>query len=396
MLSSRIKRITPSPTLAIDAKAKELAAKGEKIINFSAGEPDFGTPEVAKQEAVAAINENFTRYTATPGILELRQAIVRKLEEDNGLVYGENQILISAGAKHSLYNVFMTLVDEGDEVLLPAPYWVSYPEQIKLAGGIPVIMPTTAESGYKITPEQLEKAITSKTKVLLLNSPNNPSGVVYTKAELEGLAEVLLRSDIHIVSDEIYEYLVYDGVEHVSIASLHPELKERTVTINGVSKSYAMTGWRIGYAAGRQDIIKGMSNFQGHTTSNATSIAQRAALAAINEGKEPVKGMVNEYVQRRNYMYERLIQLPGVRCEKAMGAFYLFPDVSGLFFKKYRGREITDSNVLAEILLDAAKVAVVPGDGFGAKDNLRLSYATSMKNIIEGLDQMAKVILEIE
>lgn len=396
MLSSRIKRITPSPTLAIDAKAKELAAKGEKIINFSAGEPDFGTPEVAKQEAVAAINENFTRYTATPGILELRQAIVGKLKEDNGLVYGENQILISAGAKHSLYNVFMTLVDEGDEVLLPAPYWVSYPEQIKLAGGIPVIMPTTAESGYKITPEQLEKAITSKTKVLLLNSPNNPSGVVYTKAELEGLAEVLLRSDIHIVSDEIYEYLVYDGVEHVSIASLHPELKERTVTINGVSKSYAMTGWRIGYAAGRQDIIKGMSNFQGHTTSNATSIAQRAALAAINEGKEPVKGMVNEYVQRRNYMYERLIQLPGVRCEKAMGAFYLFPDVSGLFFKKYRGREITDSNVLAEILLDAAKVAVVPGDGFGAKDNLRLSYATSMKNIIEGLDQMAKVILEIE
>lgn len=396
MLSSRIKRITPSPTLAIDAKAKELAAKGEKIINFSAGEPDFGTPEVAKQEAVAAINEDFTRYTATPGILELRQAIVRKLEEDNGLVYGENQILISAGAKHSLYNVFMTLVDEGDEVLLPAPYWVSYPEQIKLAGGIPVIMPTTAESGYKITPEQLEKAITSKTKVLLLNSPNNPSGVVYTKAELEGLAEVLLRSDIHIVSDEIYEYLVYDGVEHVSIASLHPELKERTVTINGVSKSYAMTGWRIGYAAGGQDIIKGMSNFQGHTTSNATSIAQRAALAAINEGKEPVKGMVNEYVQRRNYMYERLIQLPGVRCEKAMGAFYLFPDVSGLFFKKYRGREITDSNVLAEILLDAAKVAVVPGDGFGAKDNLRLSYATSMKNIIEGLDQMAKVILEIE
>ena len=394
-LSYRAARISPSPTLSIDAKAKKMKAEGEKVVNFGVGEPDFDTPEHIKVAAVAAIQAGMTKYTPVAGIEPLKNAIVNKLKLDNQLDFLPNQIVVSSGAKHSLYNAFQVLCQEGDEVILPAPYWVSYLEQIKLTGAVPRIIEAKEESGYKITPEELDKAVNEKTRVVLINSPSNPTGAVYTRAELAALGKVILKHGITVISDEIYEKLIYDGLEHVSIASLSSELKELTIIINGVSKAYAMTGWRIGYAAAPNRIAKAMADLQSHATSNASSIAQAASVAAIEGDQQPLKMMVVEFVKRRNYMLQRLQSIPMVKCDQPGGAFYLFPEVSGYFGKSYQGKVINSSTDLAELLLQEVKVALVPGIAFGCNKNFRLSYATSMENIKEGMDRITDFLLKI-
>lgn len=395
-LAERVMKISPSLTLAIDAKAKQMKAEGIRVFNFGVGEPDFDTPEHIKQAAIDAINKGMTKYTPAAGTLELKQAVVDKFKRENGLNYDISQIVISCGAKHSLYNAFQVLVEDGDEVILPAPFWVSHLEQIKIAGAEPVIVMTEEKNGFKMTPEQLEKAITSKTKAVLLNSPCNPTGSVYTKEELEALAEVILKHDIIIVSDEIYEKLIYDGLEHVSIASLSDELKECTVVINGVSKAYAMTGWRIGYAAAPVEIAKKMASLQSHATSNPTSIAQAASVAALNGDQKPVGDMKREFVKRRDYMLNRLLNIDGITCPKPGGAFYLFPNVSTYFGKAYKGKQINNATDLATLLLDKVQVAVVPGVAFGSDNFVRLSYATSIEIIAEAMDRIESVLAEIK
>lgn len=395
-LAERVMKISPSLTLAIDAKAKQMKAEGIRVFNFGVGEPDFDTPEHIKQAAIDAINKGMTKYTPAAGTLELKQAVVDKFKRENGLDYDISQIVISCGAKHSLYNAFQVLVEDGDEVILPAPFWVSHLEQIKIAGAEPVIVMTEEKNGFKMTPKQLEKAITSKTKAVLLNSPSNPTGSVYTKEELEALAEVILKHNIIVISDEIYEKLIYDGLEHVSIASLSDELKERTVVINGVSKAYAMTGWRIGYAAAPVEIAKKMASLQSHATSNPTSIAQAASVAALNGDQKPVEDMKREFVKRRDYMLNRLLNIDGITCPKPGGAFYLFPNVSAYFGKAYKGKQINNATDLATLLLDEVQVAVVPGVAFGSDNFVRLSYATSIEVIAEAMDRIESVLAEIK
>ena len=395
-LAGRAVNISPSPTLSIDAKAKKMAAEGLDVVNFGVGEPDFDTPDHIKQAAVEALQKGMTKYTPAAGTDSLRAAIVKKFKEDNGLSYQPSQIVVSAGAKHSLYNAFQVLCQEGDEVVLPAPYWVSHLEQIKLAGAVPVIVQTRASNGYKITPEELESVLTRRTRVILLNSPSNPTGAVYTRGELEELGGILVRQGVTIISDEIYEKLIYDGAEHVSIASLSPELKELTVVINGVSKSYAMTGWRIGYAAAPQAVAKAMADLQSHSTSNPTSIAQAASVAALEGTQEPLREMVGEFNKRRDYMLERVNAIPGLSCGRPEGAFYLFPDLSHYLGRSYGSRKIEGSGDLAGILLEDARVALVPGVAFGDDHCFRLSYATSMERIKEGLDRIEKIVAQIK
>ncbi|SFR05584.1 pyridoxal phosphate-dependent aminotransferase [Desulfoscipio geothermicus] len=394
-LAERAKNISPSPTLSIDAQAKKMIAEGIKVINFGAGEPDFGTPENIKQAGVKAIENDMTRYTPVAGIEPLRRAIVKKLAEDNGLDYEPGQIVVSAGAKHSLYNAFQVLCQEGDEVILPAPYWVSYLEQIKLTGARPVIVSTRVENNFKLTPDELRRAITPNTRLIVLNSPSNPTGAVYTGDELVALGEILEQNKIAVISDEIYEKLIYDGLEHVSIAALSPGLKELTVVINGVSKSYAMTGWRIGYAAAPAPVAKAMADLQSHSTSNPTSIAQAASVEALEGTQEPVRQMVAEFVKRRDYMVERLNAMPGVNCNRPGGAFYVFPEIKPLLGKSYEGVKIDSASDLAKVLLEKAHVAIVPGIAFGDDTCFRLSYATSMDNIREGLDRIEKVLQQL-
>lgn len=394
-LSDRAKRISPSPTLAIDAKAKEMKAQGIQVIGFGAGEPDFDTPDHIKEAAVAAIWDGMTKYTPVAGTNELKKAICRKFKADQDLEYQLAQIVVSAGAKHSLYNAVVVLAQAGDEVILPAPYWVSYLEQIKLAGAEAKIVPTSEANGYKLTPEELEVAITARTKLLILNTPGNPTGAVYSEAELKALGEVIIKYDISVISDEIYEKLIYDGLRHVSIASLSPELKERTVVINGVSKAYAMTGWRIGYAAAPAPVAKAMADLQSHSTSNPTSIAQAASTAALNGSQEPVSQMVVEYARRRDYMLKQLLNIKGVSCARPGGAFYLFPNVRAYFGKSYKGKTINSATDLASVLLDETQVAVVPGAAFGNDDCFRLSYAVSMEHLKEGMDRISRLIGEI-
>lgn len=391
-LAQRIGNITPSRTLAIDTRARELASKGVDVVNFGVGEPDFDTPEHIKEAAITALRQGFTKYTDTSGIRELKEAIRNKLLRDNGLEYGLNQIIVTVGGKQALYNAFMALCQEGDEVLIPTPYWVSYPEQVKLAGATPVYLTTDEKTGFKVTPPQLEGAITPRTKVFLLNSPSNPSGAVYTREELEGLAEVCVKHGLYVISDEIYEKLVYDGQKHISIASLGPEIKRLTVVINGMSKAYAMTGWRMGYAAAEPEIIKAMTAVQGHSTSNPTSIVQKASVAALEGPQEPVFKMVAEYNKRRDYVVERLNRLRGFLTPVPPGAFYVFPNVAELFGQKVGNTVIRDGDHLAEVLLNEAGVAVVPGSAFGAPANLRFSYATSMERIKEGLDRLERLL----
>lgn len=394
-LAKRALQISPSPTLAIDAQAKKMIAEGINVLNFGVGEPDFDTPDYIKEAGIAAIQQGFTKYTPVAGTEDLRKAIAAKLKADNGLEYQLNEIVVSAGAKHSLYNAIQVLCDEGDEVILPAPYWVSYIEQIKLAGGIPKIIYAQEANGFKLTPEELDSAITPRTRVLILNSPSNPTGTVYSRAELEALGRVIEAKEIYVISDEIYEKLLYDGLEHVSIASLSSRLKELTVVINGVSKAYAMTGWRIGYTASQARIAKAMADLQSHSTSNATSIAQKASAVAITGNQEPLARMLLQFEKRRDYMLERLQAMAGVTCTKPGGAFYLFPNISSFFGKSHRDKLIKDSSDLAEVLLDQANTAVVPGIAFGTSANLRLSYATSLESIKEGMDRIEKVLGEI-
>ncbi|AGL02385.1 pyridoxal phosphate-dependent aminotransferase [Desulfoscipio gibsoniae] len=395
-LAERAQNISPSPTLSIDAQAKKMMAGGIKVINFGVGEPDFDTPENIKQAAVKAIADGMTKYTPVAGIEPLRKAIAKKLADDNGLQYEPGQIVVSAGAKHSLYNAFQVLCQEGDEVILPAPYWVSYLEQIKLTGAKPVIVPTTVENNFKLTPAQLQSVITPKSRLIILNSPSNPTGAVYTQDELAALGEILEKNNIAIISDEIYEKLIYDGGRHVSIASLSPALKDLTVVINGVSKSYAMTGWRIGYAAAPLPVAKAMADLQSHSTSNPTSIAQAASLEALSGTQEPVRQMVAEFVKRRDYMVERLSSIPGVKCNRPGGAFYVFPEIKPLLGKSYDGMTIKGASDLAGVLLEKEHVAIVPGVAFGDDNCFRLSYATSMDNIREGLDRIEKVLKELQ
>jgi len=394
-LAVRAENISPSPTLSIDAQAKKMIAAGENVINFGAGEPDFDTPDHIKQAAVAALERGVTKYTPVGGIVELKQAILKKFEEDNGLVYKAEQIVVSCGAKHSLYNVIQTICESEDEVILPAPFWVTYLEQIKLAQGRPVIVPTRAENGFKLTVDELKAALGPRARLIILNSPGNPTGAVYTREELLALGEVLLNKNITIVSDEIYEKLIYDNRRHVSIASLAPELKDLTIVVNGVSKAYAMTGWRIGYAAAPVPVAKAMMDLQSHSTSNPTSIAQAASIAALNGTQAPLKGMVAEFERRRDCMLERLLGIAGVSCPRPGGAFYLFPSIEKFIGRYYKQEGISNAGDLARILLEEAKVAVVPGVAFGDDTCIRLSYATRMEDITEGLNRIEKVLNDI-
>ena len=387
-VSKCVSRIEESITLAITAKAKAMKAQGLDVVGLSAGEPDFDTPENIKQAAIKAIQDGVTKYTPSAGLPALRAAVARKFEKDNGLSYKPEQIIIGCGAKHSVFIAIMTLIDEGDEVIIPTPYWVSYPEMVKVAGGKPVIVETTKENGLKLTAAQLSAAIKARTKLLILNSPSNPSGMVYSKDELRALAEVVKKAGIYVLSDEIYEKILYDGAVHYSIAALDPKVYERTITINGVSKSYSMTGWRIGYTAGPLDIVKGMGRLQSQEISNATSISQMAAIEALEGPQDSVAMMVKAFDERRVYLVDRLNAIPGVSCIKPQGAFYAFPDFSAYHGKSFNGRKIQGSVDLSNYLLEEMKVGVVPGGGFGTDANQRLSYATSMAAIKKGLDRI--------
>lgn len=389
-LANRVKTLTPSSTLAITAKAKELKKQGHDVIALGAGEPDFNTPEFILNAAQNAMREGMTKYTPSGGIVELKQAIVSKFKADNHLDYSTDQIIVTTGAKHALYTLFQVLLNEGEEVIIPAPYWVSYPEQVKLAGGSPVFLTASEENGFKLTPAQLENAITDKTKAVIINSPSNPTGMMYTEEELKQIGEVCLRHDILIVSDEIYEKLIYSGDPHISIAQLSSDLQEQTVVINGVSKSHAMTGWRIGYAAGPIAIIKAMTSLASHSTSNPTSIAQYAALAAYQMDGEPVEGMKQVFAERLEKLYELLLEIPGVTCIKPKGAFYLFPNVE----EASRNNGFASVDEWVSALLEEEKVALVPGSGFGSPNNVRLSYATSMEALIEAATRIKRFVLK--
>lgn len=387
-LAKRVEALTPSTTLAITAKANQLKAEGHDVIALGAGEPDFNTPIHIIEAAYESMKEGHTKYTASGGLLSLKTAIVNKLKQDQGLTYETSEIIVSTGAKHSLYSLFQAILDEGDEVIIPIPYWVSYPEQVKLADGTPVYLEGKEENQFKITAEDLKKVITDRTKALVLNSPSNPTGSLYSAEELSAIGEVCLENDILIVSDEIYEKLVYGGVKHTSIAELSPELKKQTIIINGLSKSHAMTGWRIGFAAGDAKIIKAMTNLDSHSTSNPTTTSQHGALAAYNGTQEPVEEMRQAFEERMNKVYDRLVTIPGITCVKPNGAFYLFPNATEAV--KMTGFSSVDEWV--EALLEEEKVALVPGSGFGAPDNVRLSYATSLDTILEALDRIERFI----
>lgn len=386
LLSERVNRVKPSPTLAVTAKAAKLRAEGKDIIGLGAGEPDFDTPQYIKDAAIAAIEAGFTKYTAVEGIPELRTAIQEKFKRDNQLVYDTKQILVSCGGKQSCYNLCQALLNPGDEVLIPAPYWVSYPDMALLAEAKPVIMPTTLGDHFKITPEQLEAVITRKTKLLWLNSPSNPSGVAYTLEELKALGQVLLKHpQVVIATDDMYEHIMWSG-SFVNILNAVPELKDRTVVLNGVSKAYAMTGWRIGYAAGPVEWIAAMGTIQSHSTSNPCSIAQKAAVAALNGGDDFIKQMVEAFHDRHDYLMERLTRIPGVEALPADGTFYLFPSVAQLIEEKGMG----DDLAFSEALLNEVGVALVPGSAFGTAGCIRLSFATSMQVLKDAMDRFER------
>lgn len=391
MLSNKAKGISPSPTLAIDAKFKEMKANGEDVVGFGCGEPDFDTPKHIKDAAIAAINAGMTKYTPAAGTLDLRKAVAKKFKDENGLDYAPTDIVISNGAKHSLVNAFMAILNPGDEVIVPAPFWVSYPEMIKIADGVPVILNTKEENDFKANAEDFEKALSQKTKAIVLNSPSNPTGMVYTEEELRKIADFAVKHNVYVISDEIYEHLIYEG-KHVSIASFNEKIKALTIVINGVSKTYAMTGWRIGYAAAAPEIAKIMANIQSHASSNPNSIAQAATIAALEGGMDEVEMMKKHFVQRRDYMVETINSIDGVSCKKPQGAFYIMMNIKGLIGKEYYGKIINNSNDFANLFLEKAKVAVVPGNGFGADEYVRWSYATSMENIKEGLLRLKKLL----
>ncbi len=378
-LAERIKKINPSSTLAITSKAKKLKSQGVDVVNFAAGEPDFDTPDFIKDAAIEAIKSGFTKYTPSTGIPELKEAVCRKLKKDNSLNYNPSQIVVSCGAKHSIFNSLMVLLDPVDEILIPSPYWVSYPEMARLCEAKPRFIETTFQNNSKISVKDLEKHITPKTKALIINSPSNPTGCVYSRQELEAIGKICAAKKVFIISDEIYEKLIYDNAQHISIASLSKEIYDLTITINGLSKSHAMTGWRIGYAAGPQDLIDCMSKLQDHTTSNPASISQKAALAALNAPEDFSKAICSEFQKRRDYLVSRLKKIKKISFAAPQGAFYFFCDISG-----YK----TDSLTFATRLLEEAKVALIPGGPFGKDGYIRISFATSLSQIKKGMDRI--------
>lgn len=377
--ASRLKQLTPSLTLAVDSKAKAMKAEGIEVYSFGAGEPDIDTPDHIKAAAITALQNGRTKYTPSAGIPELRQAISQKFLKDNGLDYKPNQIIVSNGAKQSCFNAIAAVVNEGDEVLIPAPYWLSYPEMVRIVGGEPVIVPTTEENNWKMTPADFENAMTPRTKMIIINSPGNPTGSVYTREELKALAEVAAEEDIFILSDEIYEKLTYDGAEHISMASITPEAYDLTITVNGFSKAYSMTGWRLGYLAAPEPIARVIDSMQSHMTSNACSFAQYGGLAALTGDQQCVIDMREEFDVRRQYMFERLTQIPGITAVRPQGAFYVLANIGALGLK---------SQNFADRLLSKANVALVPGIAFGADNTVRLSYATSLDVIKSGIDRI--------
>ncbi|MEE9403034.1 MAG: pyridoxal phosphate-dependent aminotransferase [Desulfobacteria bacterium] len=392
LLSERIRTIKPSPTLAMNAKALSMRAAGVDVISFGVGEPDFDTPKHIREEAIRAIEEGFTRYTAVGGIPELKDAIVEKFRRDNNLSYEPDEVMVSCGGKHVLYNLAQAFLNPGDEVIIPAPYWVSYPPIVILAGASPVIVGTQEADDFKLSPESLEKAITPRTRLLILNSPSNPTGSVYTESELRALTEVILKYNIWVISDEIYEKLIFDDRPFHSVAQLSEEAKSKTFVVNGVSKTYAMTGWRIGYVAGPRQIMAGMTKIQSQSTSNPNSIAQKAAVAALNGPQDSIETMVEAFVSRREYLLERLNAIKGVHCNVPGGAFYAFPDFSHYFNAETEGRAIKGSVDLCEYLLTEARVALVPGIAFGDDSFIRFSYATGLETIKEGLDRIESAL----
>lgn len=394
-LAKRINTIKPSPTLAITMKANALRAQGRDIIGFGAGEPDFDTPENIKKAAVKAIEEGFTKYTPVGGTDELKDAIITKMKRDHDLQYLRSEIAVSCGAKHTLYNLAQVLFEEGDEVIIPAPYWVSYADIVILTGATPVIVETTEESGFKVTPDDLRRVITNRTRAFILNSPSNPTGAAYTRKEIEALAEFLVRKDILTISDDIYEKIIYNGFEFYSIAKCGEEMKSKTVIVNGVSKAYAMTGWRIGYAAASEDIIAAVTKLQSQNTSNPTSIAQKASVEALVGDQGAVAEMVRQFEGRRNYIVAALNEIPGITCSTPQGAFYVFPNVSALYGRAAGDKRIMSSSDLAAYLLDEGDVAVVPGADFGDDRYLRLSYATSLENIRKGVKRIQDAVARL-
>lgn len=384
-LAARVGQVPPSLTLAIAAKAKALKAEGIDVCSFSAGEPDFDTPAHIKAAAEKALQEGKTKYGPAAGEPKLREAIARKLREDNGLCYNAENVIVTNGGKHSLFNLMLALIETGDEVIIPAPYWLSYPEMVKLAEGTPVIVSTDTASGYKITPDQLRSAITPKTKLFVLNSPSNPTGMIYTPEEIKALAEVVVENNIWVVSDEIYEKILYEGAEHLSIGAIGAEIFDRTIISNGFAKAYSMTGWRLGYLAGPVDLIKAATTIQSHSTSNVCTFAQYGAIAALEGSQDCVEEMCQAFAARRQVMLDRLNAIPGLMCPKPDGAFYMFPDISQTGMK---------SMEFCNALLESHQVAVVPGIAFGADDCIRLSYATDMASIEKGMDRLEKFVRE--
>lgn len=394
-LSKKAAAVKPSSTLAITAKAKELKVQGKDVVGFGAGEPDFNTPENICEAAIKAIKDGFTKYTPASGTNELKAAISKKFKEFNGLDYDTDQIVISNGGKHSLTNIFTALINPGDEVIIPAPFWLSYPEIVKLAGGVPVIVTTTKEQNFKLTAEDLAAAVTDKTKALVLNTPNNPTGMLYTEEELRAIAKVAVEKDFYVVADEMYEMLVYGEQKHISIASLGKDIYDRTITCSGLAKSYAMTGWRIGYTGSSKEIAKMMGSVQSHQTSNPNSIAQKAAVEALTGPQDSVEKMHAEFDKRRKYMYKRICDMDLLDALEPMGAFYVFVDGSAVFGKSYKGTKIESVSQMADILINEYNTAIVPCADFGFPDCFRLSYAISIEQIEKGLDRIESFIKEL-
>ncbi len=395
-LSRKAQAVKPSSTLAITAKAKELKAQGIDVVGFGAGEPDFDTPENICNAAISAINSGFTKYTPASGTNELKQAVCNKFEKFNNIHYTPDQIVISNGGKHSLTNVFQAILNPGDEVIIPSPYWLSYPEIVMLADGEPVFVRGEQENGYKVTVEQLQAATTEKTKALILNSPSNPTGMIYSEEELLAIADYVVKNDIYVVADEMYEYLVYDGNRHISIASLNEEIYKRTITVSGLAKTYAMTGWRIGYTGSSVEIAKLMSGIQSHQTSNPNSIAQKAAVEALTGDQSSMEMMVREFDARRKYMHEKISSMHHISAKEPYGAFYVFADISKTLEMSYKGKKIETSAEFARILIEDYNVAVIPCTDFGYDDHIRLSYAISIEQIEEGLSRIEKFLMELK
>ena len=394
-LSARANRIQPSATLAITAKEKALKAQGIDVVGFGAGEPDFDSPDYVKEAAVEAIKKGYTKYTPVGGIDQLKDAIIERMKQDYGFGYEKAELVVSCGAKHTLFNLTQAIIEAGDEVIIPAPYWVSYPEQVTFAEGTPVILETREEDGFRIDPDELKKLITPKTKALVLNYPSNPTGVTYSEAELRAIVDVAMAAGITIISDEIYDKIIYDGAKHTPVASLGEDVKKATILVNGASKTYSMTGWRIGFAAGDKDVIKAMANIQGQSTSNPTSIAQWAAVSAYASPQDLITQRTAEFEKRKDYIVDRLNSIPGIKCVSPRGAFYAFPNISACYGKSFNGKAVSSSLDFTGFLLDEAKVAVVPGDSFGADSNVRISFATSMENIVKGMDRIEEAVAKL-